>query len=114
MYRRKTSRVVEQRSGSGRSGNAIVGKNDSSSMDGQIREGHDIRNGPTPVVTTLGWEPSCACNAQTIPCTVIDPFLGSGTTAEAAEVLGRQWVGYEINPDYHALITARTRQMGLL
>jgi site-specific DNA-methyltransferase (cytosine-N4-specific) len=45
---------------------------------------------------------------------VLDPFMGSGTTAEAAEALGRRWVGYEINPEYHALIAERTRQKGLL
>jgi len=45
---------------------------------------------------------------------VLDPFLGSGTTAEVAESLGRQWVGYEINPAYCALIAGRTQQMGLL
>ncbi|MBU3664406.1 MAG: site-specific DNA-methyltransferase [Chthoniobacterales bacterium] len=31
---------------------------------------------------------------------LLDPFLGSGTTAEAAESLGRQWTGIELNPDY--------------
>lgn len=32
--------------------------------------------------------------------TVLDPFLGSGTTALAARKLGRNSVGYEINPDF--------------
>jgi len=32
--------------------------------------------------------------------TVLDPFLGSGTTARAALDLGRNAVGYEINPDF--------------
>lgn len=31
---------------------------------------------------------------------VLDPFLGSGTTAESAEALGRHWTGIELNPDY--------------
>lgn len=31
---------------------------------------------------------------------VLDPFLGSGTTAAAAEVLGRNWVGIESNAEY--------------
>lgn len=32
--------------------------------------------------------------------TVLDPFLGSGTTSLAAKNLGRNSVGYEINPDF--------------
>jgi len=32
--------------------------------------------------------------------TVLDPFLGSGTTAKVALELGRNAVGYEINPDF--------------
>lgn len=32
--------------------------------------------------------------------TVLDPFMGSGTTAEAAALTGRHSVGYEVNPDY--------------
>ena len=39
--------------------------------------------------------------------TVLDPFVGSGTTAEAAVLAGRHYVGYEINEDY--VYTARNR-----
>jgi DNA modification methylase len=38
---------------------------------------------------------------------VLDPFMGSGTTALAALQSGRLFVGYEINPDYVALATKR-------
>jgi len=31
---------------------------------------------------------------------VLDPFLGSGTTAVACEQLNRRWIGIEINPEY--------------
>ena len=31
---------------------------------------------------------------------VLDPFLGSGTTAVAAEKLDRKWIGIEINSEY--------------
>jgi len=36
--------------------------------------------------------------------TVLDPFLGSGTTALAARNLGRSSVGYEINSDFISVI----------
>ncbi|MBI5235839.1 MAG: thermonuclease family protein [Deltaproteobacteria bacterium] len=36
--------------------------------------------------------------------TVLDPFLGSGTTSLAARNLGRASVGYEINPDFMPII----------
>ena len=31
---------------------------------------------------------------------VLDPFMGSGTTAIAAEKTGRQWVGYDVSQEY--------------
>jgi len=36
--------------------------------------------------------------------TVLDPFLGSGTTSLAAALEGRNSVGYEINPEFEELI----------
>lgn len=33
---------------------------------------------------------------------VLDPFMGSGTTAVAAKILNRKFIGYEINPEYQA------------
>ena len=39
--------------------------------------------------------------------TILDPFLGSGTTALAAARLGRNSVGYEINPDFLPVIRER-------
>lgn len=38
---------------------------------------------------------------------VLDPFMGSGTTAVAARRCGRQFVGFELNPEYCAIIAAR-------
>lgn len=31
---------------------------------------------------------------------VMDPFMGSGTVAKQCEILGRKWIGIEINKDY--------------
>lgn len=40
---------------------------------------------------------------------VLDPFLGSGTTAVAAVRTGRRYVGYEVNPEYCRLAEERVR-----
>ena len=52
-------------------------------------------------------EPSCECRAEREPGVVLDPFMGSGTTALTAERLGRDWLGVELNPDYITLADAR-------
>jgi DNA modification methylase len=39
--------------------------------------------------------------------TVLDPFLGSGTTIKAALDLGRNAVGYEINPEFQETISQK-------
>ena len=39
--------------------------------------------------------------------TILDPFFGSGTTAEAATHLNRNWIGIEINPEYKNLYKER-------
>ena len=40
---------------------------------------------------------------------VLDPFMGSGTTAQVALRHGRQYLGCELNPDYGPLIEERVR-----
>lgn len=50
--------------------------------------------------------------------TVLDPFMGSGTTGVACVKLNRSFIGIEINPDYFAIAQKRIaeaqRQMVLL
>jgi site-specific DNA-methyltransferase (cytosine-N4-specific) len=45
---------------------------------------------------------------------VLDPFMGSGTTGEVAQNLGRQWLGCELNRDYVPLQHERTKQLGMV
>ena len=56
---------------------------------------------------TVGWESGCECNADIIPCTVLDPFGGSGTTAGVAIKHGRKAILCELNEEYAKLIPNR-------
>jgi modification methylase len=42
--------------------------------------------------------------------TVLDPFLGTGTTAVASALAGRNSIGSEVDPDYFAASTERVRR----
>ena len=39
---------------------------------------------------------------------ILDPFFGSGTTGRVAEMLGRNYVGIELNPEYIEIARRRT------
>ena len=52
-------------------------------------------------VKTTGWVAGCACNAgPPVPCLVLDPFSGSGTTIATSIKKGRDAVGIELSEDY--------------
>jgi DNA modification methylase len=51
--------------------------------------------------------PSCDCHAGWTPGVVLDPFIGAGTVAVAAERFGRDWLGIELNPEFADLANAR-------
>jgi len=61
--------------------------------------------GGTAVRGALG--PTCDCRAARESAFVLDPFFGAGTTAVAAEQLGRDWLGIELNPDFAELAERR-------
>jgi hypothetical protein len=56
---------------------------------------------------TLGWRPTCSHDAEPVPCLILDPFCGSGTTGAVAVEQGRDFVGLELNPEYIALAMER-------
>ncbi len=43
-------------------------------------------------------------------CTVLDPFMGSGTTGVACMNTGRNFIGIEIDPGYHAIAKRRIEE----
>ena len=45
---------------------------------------------------------------------VLDPFMGSGTTAQVAQNLGRQYIGCELNSAYKSLQDQRVAQQALV
>ena len=107
-WERLVAREKKFESGSGRSGNGIVGKQDLSAK--ATNSTPDIRLGPCVTSNTIGWQQSCDCDCPTpdvVPCTVLDPFAGSGTTLAVAAELGRSGIGCELNPEYIELANQR-------
>ena len=85
---------------------------------------HTDRSGARPVPPDLleDWisrgllervEIPTAAVAAPVPCTVLDPFMGSATTALVARRLGRRSIGIELNEEYAALAARRLQQQSL-
>lgn len=59
-------------------------------------------------VRTLGWRSGCRCEvAEPVPCLVLDPFAGSGTTLAVARRMGRRAEGVELQAAYLPLAQRR-------
>lgn len=79
-----------------------AGAQDPSAVKVRILEGMRER-------VTVGWKPTCRHGLATIePCTVLDPFAGTGTTGMVAARHGRTFIGVELNADYIALAEQRS------
>ncbi len=65
------------------------------------QEGNNPHPAPFPV------ELAARCIKATNAQIVLDPFMGSGSTAIAAESLGREWVGIDVSADYCKLAKER-------
>lgn len=105
-YVRITERHTSFQGGSGKAGRTAEEVNGS----GKHRNGADGKNiklGPCVQSRTLDWEATCECAADVVPCTVLDPFGGSGTTGEVALELGRNAILIELNPANVELCRAR-------
>lgn len=58
---------------------------------------------------SVGWEQICACEyARPVPCTVLDPFAGTGTTVRVANRLGRRGIGLDLSRAYLDQAARRT------
>ena len=57
---------------------------------------------------TVAWRPTCECGREdVVPCTILDPFVGSGTTIVVALQEGRSGIGIDNNAEYLELARKR-------
>lgn len=69
---------------------------------GRVEFGHPTQK-PLPLMTwCLGFLPDAE--------TILDPFMGSGTTGVACVKLGRKFTGIELDPDYFEIACERIRK----
>lgn len=57
-----------------------------------------------------GWIAQCKCDAPVVPCTVLDPFSGAGTTFMVAKKLNRRAVGIELSTVYTPMSEKRVNE----
>ena len=75
--------------------------------NGMIRKGDDVRQHPTQKpVGVMEWCLGFIPDAKTI----LDPFMGSGTTLVACAKLGRKGIGIELDPDYFEIACKRVAE----
>ncbi len=71
---------------------------------GQSRHGNaleDIAPRGGASAKTVNWQPACRCDRdERVPCVVLDPFNGAGTTGLVALQAGRHYVGIDLNAEY--------------
>ena len=64
-----------------------------------------------PIHRTSGWQPLCDCGAgDPAPCTMLDPFGGSGTVGLVASRLGRDAILIELNTEYAEMAERRIHE----
>jgi DNA modification methylase len=89
---------------------------DRGKLDGTVAEGRakGLREGGFIPNYSYGWEPGCSCGeTETVPCTVLDPFAGSGTVGVVAKSLGRKAVLIELSEDYCKLAEHQISKVSL-
>lgn len=93
-------------------GYAGMSQYDPSKQAGGVGQATDA-SGSKYSVNATGWRPTCTCDAgEPVPCTVLDPFFGAGTTGLVAQELGRRFIGCEIKAEYAEIAVNRLRAGG--
>lgn len=91
----------------------VYGKNDGVQMhDYFYAQPEKLDNvvGDHPCPKSIQWALWLISRASKDNQIIIDPFLGSGTTAVACERLGRSWIGIEISKEYCDIAVKRIEQ----
>lgn len=120
---KKLHRMFDKQRGHSRRHAGFNDRWDAMTKEEQMRFGSNMRN-----YWVLGPEPYPEAHFATFPTEiprrcilagsrpgdmVLDPFMGSGTTAQVAQDLGRRWLGCELNPAYEKLQHTRAAQLGM-
>ena len=71
-----------------------------------VKPGYEGHHATFPVELPL----QCIALGCPVGGVVLDPFMGTATTAVAAYRIRRHYVGFELSPDYHAICLERLRQ----
>jgi DNA modification methylase len=116
-------RVVELE----RSGKQLSYKGQTKNAQFYIDSTNQLGPDVTRTIHTVGWQPTCSCagspeqtawdvqmgllDADPVPCTVLDPFCGSGTTLFVAKILGRKAIGFDLSEEYCRIADARCSKL---
>ena len=77
---------------------------------GSVWKIHQGRNNPHPAPFPLKLVERCIASVPSGP--ILDPFMGSGTTAIAAIKNAREWIGIEKSKEYCRMAEQRIQRMG--
>jgi len=106
-YKRKTETVSRQVGGGASS---IPEDSRGAYTERQGDSQHDREGLTESQSQTVGWEPTCDCDAEAERATVLDPFSGAATTGIVALKYGRKYIGIDVNEDYNDMAKERIRE----
>jgi len=104
----------------------IAGCNANGEYHGQEKKNYEVSKAQKPSETKRrileamsqvkesSWQPTCECGLDPIPCTVLDPFRGSGTVARVATRLRRDCIGIDLGYDELSEKRLKNTQVELL
>ncbi len=108
-FKRRVIKKTRYAGGSAKAGRTPDEINAMGKWAGHLQGNKHLKSGPINSPTTTGWTPTCKCNGimGSGRCLALDPFMGAGTVGMAAQRLGRDYLGVELNPTYVAMAKDR-------